>query len=159
YEVIGYLRRTDPTALEAARRAFRCFEPYGEDEQAYAHSTRWVPEGCEEEAVALLREMLQRAPQYERDGREAQFAAEQNARVVKNAEAYYRAMVRGGPESWNVRDRHMVETLDRLLKHHGPGSKAIIWEHNTHIGDARFTDMAYGGEVNIGQLARERYGE
>src|SRR5439155_3945064 len=91
-------------------------------------------------------------------GPEAHFAAEQNARVVKNAEAYYRAMVRGGPESWNVRDRHMVETLDRLMAHHGPKAKAIVWEHNTHIGDARFTDMAGDGMVNVGQLVRERRG-
>src|SRR5207244_3468541 len=101
YEVLRYLRKADPGAVEAARRAFRCFEPYGEDEQAYAHSTRWVPEGCEAEAVALLRETLARGPRFEHDGREAHFAAEQNALVVKNAEAYYRAMVRGGPESWN----------------------------------------------------------
>jgi erythromycin esterase-like protein len=157
YEVMRYLRRADPDAQEAARRAFRCFEPYGEDEQAYAHSTRWVPEGCEAEAVALLREMLARAPRFERDDREAYFTAEQNARVVKNAEAYYRAMVRGGPESWNVRDRHMVETLDRLMAHLGPKAKAIVWEHNTHVGDARFTDMAGEGMVNVGQLVREAH--
>src|SRR5207237_10110941 len=84
------------------------------------------------------------------------FQAEQNALVVKNAEAYYRAMVRGGPESWNVRDRHMTQTLERLMAHHGPQARAIVWEHNTHIGDARYTDMADDGMVNVGQLARER---
>jgi len=84
--------------------------------------------------------------------------AEQNALVLKNAEAYYRAMVRGRDESWNVRDRHMAETLGRLLDHHGPGAKAVVWEHNTHVGDARFTDMADDGMVNLGQLAREKYG-
>jgi erythromycin esterase-like protein len=78
--------------------------------------------------------------------------------VVKNAEAYYRAMIRGGPESWNVRDRHMTETLERLMRHHGPAGKAIVWEHNTHIGDARFTDMADDGMVNTGQLVREAHG-
>src|SRR5262249_47357766 len=77
--------------------------------------------------------------------------------VVKNAEAYYRAMVRGGPESWNIRDRHMTETLERLMRYHGPDAKAIVWEHNTHIGDARYTDMADGGMVNIGQLVREQH--
>ena len=86
------------------------------------------------------------------------FVAVQNALVVKNAEAYYRAMVRSDAESWNVRDRHMAETLDRLLEHHGPGAKAVVWGHNTHVGDARFTDMAGDGMVNLGQLARERYG-
>src|SRR6478736_4314925 len=107
----------------------------------------------------MLGELRRLPPPYQHDGWESYFNAEQNALVVKNAEAYYRAMVRGGPDSWNVRDRHMAETLDRLMAHHGPGAKAIVWEHNTHIGDARFTDMADGGEVNIGQLARERYGE
>src|SRR5207248_5911101 len=89
----------------------------------------------------------------------AHFEAEQNALVLKNAESYYRAMLRGGPESWNIRDRHMGETLDRLLRQHGPAAKAIVWAHNTHIGDARFTDMAGEGMVNVGQLAREQYGE
>ncbi|MGZ4164232.1 MAG: erythromycin esterase family protein, partial [Tumebacillaceae bacterium] len=92
------------------------------------------------------------------DGREEFFAAEQNALVVQNAEAYYRAMVRGGPESWNIRDRHMTETLERLMRHHGPGAKAIVWEHNTHIGDARATDMLADGMVNVGQLLREQAG-
>ncbi|MFL5341308.1 MAG: erythromycin esterase family protein [Gemmataceae bacterium] len=157
YAVLGYLRKKDPTALQAARQAFRCFEPYGEDEQAYARSTRWVRESCEDEVVGLLRKIRNQGAKYESDGREAFFHAEQNALVVKNAEAYYRAMVRGGPDSWNVRDRHMAETLDRLVKHHGPQAKAIIWEHNTHIGDARFTDMADEGMVNVGQLVRERH--
>jgi erythromycin esterase-like protein len=103
--------------------------------------------------VELLRELRSRAPQVDGDGRDAAFVAEQNALVVKNAEAYYRAMVRANDESWNIRDRHMAETLDRLLAHHGPGSRGIVWEHNTHIGDARFTDMADDGMVNIGQRA------
>jgi len=78
--------------------------------------------------------------------------------VVKNAEAYYRAMVRSDRSSWNVRDRHMAETLERLMAHHGPDARAVVWEHNTHVGDARFTDMADDGMVNVGQLARQRYG-
>ena len=90
---------------------------------------------------------------------ELEFDAEQNALVAVNAERYYRAMIRGGGNSWNVRDRHMMETLTRLLDLHGPNSKAIIWEHNTHVGDARYTDMARSGMVNVGQLAREQYGE
>jgi erythromycin esterase len=159
YAVMGYLHKADPSALPAAMRAFRCFEPYGEDVQEYARATRFVPNSCEDEVVALLRELRQKNPEYPGDGREARFAAEQNAFVLKNAEAYYRAMVRGGPESWNIRDRHMTDTLDRLIAHHGPKAKAIVWEHNTHIGDARFTDMAEGGEVNVGQLVRERHGD
>jgi erythromycin esterase len=158
YQVMGYLQKTDGKALEAAKRAFRCFEPYGEDPQEYARSTMWVPESCEQEAVRLLAEIVRQAPPHDGDGRDGQFVAEQNARVVKNAEAYYRAMVRGGPDSWNIRDRHMADTLDRLLRHHAPGAKAIVWEHNTHVGDARFTDMAADGMVNIGHLARDANG-
>jgi erythromycin esterase len=79
--------------------------------------------------------------------------------VARDAERYYRTMVRGGPTSWNVRDHHMVDTLDRLMAHHGRGARAIVWEHNTHIGDARFTDMRRAGMVNVGQLVREAHGE
>jgi len=158
YQVIGHLRRTDGRALEAAKRAMRCFEPYGEDPQQYARATMWVPESCQQEVVSLLAEILRQPAPAKDDARDERFAAEHNARVVKNAEAYYRAMVKGGPESWNIRDRHMANTLDRLLKHYGPDSKAIVWEHNTHIGDARYTDMADDGMVNIGQLVRHNYG-
>jgi erythromycin esterase-like protein len=116
YQVMSYLSRTDGKALESARRAVRCFEPYGEDEQEYARATRWIPEPCEDEVVELLRRVREQAPAYRQDGREAHFAAEQNALVLKNAEAYYRAMVRSGPDSWNVRDRHMAETLGQLAR-------------------------------------------
>jgi erythromycin esterase-like protein len=159
YAVMGYLHRVDPAALPAAWRAFRCFEPYGEDVQEYARATRFVPNSCEDEVVALLQELRRKARDYPADGREAHFAAEQNALVLRDAEAYYRTMVCGGPDSWNLRDRHMTETLERLMRHHGPHAKAIVWEHNTHIGDARFTDMAEEGEVNVGQLVRERHGD
>jgi erythromycin esterase len=159
HQVMAYLQRAAPEALPAARQALRCFEVYGEDAQEYARATMLVPEACQEEAVNLLRAVREAAPEYRRDGRDAHFVAEQNALVVRNAEMYYRTMVRSNAASWNVRDRHMAETLDRLLQHHGPEAKAIVWAHNTHIGDARFSDMADAGEVNIGQLARERYGE
>ncbi len=159
YEVMGYLRRHVPEALPAARRALRCFQPYGEDPQQYARATALVPHSCEPEVVQLLKEVSARTAPDGRDGRDAHFVAEQNALVVKNAEAYYRAMVRTDAGSWNVRDRHMAETLGRLLDHHGPDAKAIVWAHNTHVGDARFTDMADGGMVNLGQLVRDRYGE
>ena len=100
---------------------------------------------------------VEKTPQYEQDGREAFFNAEQNALVARNAEHYYRTMVRGDSPSWNIRDQHMVETLERLMEHHGSQAKAIVWEHNTHIGDARATDMAAAGMVNVGQLVRERH--
>jgi erythromycin esterase len=156
--VMGYLEETDPDALEAARRAYRCFEPYGEDPQDYAEATAFVSAGCEREVVGLLSELRRKRQGYP-DDLEARFDAEQNARAVVGAERYYRAMVRGGAESWNVRDRHMVETLQNLMAHHGPEAKAIIWEHNTHIGDARATDMAEDGMVNVGQLVREQHSQ
>jgi erythromycin esterase-like protein len=157
-EIISYLKRAAPDAVPAARRAYRCFEPYSEDAREYARATAYVPTSCEEEVVSLLSELRGRVARYE-DDPEARFAAEQNALVVKNAEAYYRTMVRGGAESWNVRDRHMAETLERLIHHHGPEARGIVWEHNTHIGDARYTDMARSGMVNVGQLAREEWGD
>jgi erythromycin esterase len=156
YQVMNYLRKHDGEAFTAAKRAFRCFEPHGEDAHSYAHATRFAPHTCEAEVVDLLGKVRAQAPAYDGDGAESHFAAEQNALVLKNAEAYYRAMVGGQAESWNVRDRHMAETLDRLMAHHGTGAKAIVWEHNTHIGDARYTDMADDGMVNLGQLVRER---
>jgi erythromycin esterase-like protein len=160
YAVLGYLRRVDPGALEAAHRSLRCFEPYGEEAEQYARATaRLVPQSCEDEVVDLLSQIRHKIPAYREDDRGAAFRAEQNALVVQNAEAYYRAMVRGGPESWNIRDRHMAETLERLAEHYGPRSRGVVWEHNTHIGDARYTDMAGDGMVNIGQLARQRWGE
>jgi erythromycin esterase len=158
-EVIAYLNRLDPSAVPNARRAYNCFEPYAEDEQEYARATALVPTSCEDEAIAVLAALRRGAPQYKEDGKESFFDAEQNALVARNAERYYRAMVRGGPQSWNVRDHHMVETLDRLVAHHGPRSKAVLWEHNTHVGDARFTDMARHGMVNVGQLVRRAHAE
>src|ERR1043166_9099394 len=155
--VMEYLERVDPKFASLARRAYNCFEPYAEDVQDYARATALVPTSCEDEAIAVLRELRAKAPEFREDGLEGFFNAEQNALVAKNAELYYRTMVRGGPSSWNVRDHHMVETLDRLVQHHGPRSKAIVWEPNTHIGDARYTDMARAGMVNVGQLVRQSH--
>ena len=161
--VLDYLRENHPDQVETALKAWRCFEPYAENPQAYARATRLVPTDCELEVVTMLSDILQREPAQPEGGRDARFAAEQNARAAVGAEAYYRAMVRGGPESWNVRDTHMADTLDRLVRHHEQASegpaKAVVWEHNTHIGDARFTDMGDAGMVNVGQLVRERRGE
>jgi erythromycin esterase len=159
HAVLGYLGRIGGTGEQAARDAFECFEPFGYDVQEYAEATAWTPASCEESVVELLRTLRQQAPLYEQDGREAFFNAEQNALVVKNAEKYYRTMMRGDAQSWNVRDKHMAETLERLMTYHGPDAKAIVWEHNTHIGDARYTDMVAGGMINVGQLVRERHAE
>jgi erythromycin esterase-like protein len=155
YAILSYLQRVDPSLLPTAWRALRCFEPFGEDVQEYARATRFVPAGCQEQVVALLRELRARSRAHVGDGRDGYFEAEQNALVLKNAESYYRAMVGGGPDSWNIRDRHMNQTLERLMAHHGPAAKAIVWEHNTHIGDARYTDMVEDHMVNLGQLVRE----
>ena len=153
--VTEYLERIDPKFAAAARRAYNCFEPYAEDAQDYARATALVPTSCEDETVAVLRGLKLNESQFKEDGPESYFNAEQNALVARNAELYYRTMIRGGPTSWNVRDRHMYETLERLMHHHGRDAKAIVWEHNTHVGDARFTDMARAGMFNIGQLVRE----
>jgi erythromycin esterase len=156
---LGFLEEYYPEHVESALEAFRCFEPYAEDPQSYARSTRFVPSGCEPEVVKLLGQLRTSAASNGDPPRDARFNAEQNALSAAGAEAYYRAMVRGGPESWNVRDQHMVSTLDRLMAHHGDGAKAVVWEHNTHIGDARWTDMASAGMVNVGQLVREAHSE
>ncbi|GAA4562819.1 hypothetical protein GCM10023176_05400 [Micromonospora coerulea] len=153
-EILTWLREHDPEQVPVALAAFRCFQPYEEDPQQYALATRIVPTNCENEVVDLLVRLRERAVA---DGA-GRFGAWQNAEIVAGAERYYRTMARGGRESWNVRDRHMDHSLDRLLHHYGPEAKAIVWAHNTHVGDARATDMAEAGEVNIGQLARERYG-
>lgn len=156
--IIGYLDVHDADAARTARRAWSCLEPYGEDPQQYAWATRVVPASCEEEVVALLARLRQDIGVVGDDA-DARFHAERNAAVAVDAERYYRAMVRGGPDSWNIRDQHMTDTLDRILEHHGPGSKAVVWEHNTHVGDARATDMAAAGMVNVGQLVRDRHAD
>ena len=157
YQVLSYVAKRDPDSLPVARQAFRCFEPYGENAQKYARATAWANKDCEDEVVDMLAKFRRDSHVSAVDGGEARFNADQNALVVKNAERYYRTMVQGGTASWNVRDRHMMETLERLMRHRGAESKVIVWEHNTHIGDARFTDMADDGMVNVGQLVREQH--
>lgn len=155
--IMQYLKKTDPEALHVAEEAFACFEPYRKDEgRSYAHATRFVPDLCTQEVLGLLKEIRIKLPQYNTDY-ENVFSAEQNALITVNAEKYYRAMLEGSSHSWNVRDMHMAETLERLLDFHGKDSKAIIWEHNTHIGDARATDMVDEGMYNIGELARIKH--
>jgi len=157
--IIEYLKNVDPKALKIAEEAYRCFEPYRMEEgQSYARASQFVPELCEQEVVHLLKEIRQKVPQYDSDY-ENVLSTEQNAFVTVNAERYYRAMIQGGPHSWNVRDSHMADTLERLLQFHGPDAKAIVWEHNTHIGDARATDMSNEGMYNIGELARLKHHE
>ncbi len=155
-QIVHFLESNNGQAAEAARTAINCFEPFNRDPQVYARATAFVPTDCEQEVIEML-QMVQSKRVYQDDS-EREFNTRQNALVAVNAEKYYRAMIQGGGNSWNVRDSHMMETLERLLEFHGPDSKAIVWEHNTHIGDARYTSMADDGMYNIGQLARERYG-
>jgi erythromycin esterase-like protein len=165
--VIDYLDKVDPGAATRARKGYACFDAFGEDVQLYGYAASLnIDRSCEDEVVEQLVDLRRRAADYaKRDGRIAAddyFVAEQNARVVQNAETYYRAMFRGGAESWNVRDRHMMTTLEALLEH-GGGSRrpprAVVWAHNSHLGNARATSMAEMGELNLGQLVRERFGE
>ncbi len=154
---MAWLGQHDPASLPTALRAWSCFMPYGEDPHRYAHSTRLVPQSCEAEVVALLSEVRRRVRTRAGDD-ELAFDAACNAEAAADAESYYRAMVRGDRSSWNVRDHHMADTIDRISSHLGPGAKGLVWEHNTHVGDARATDMADAGLVNVGQLVRERHG-
>lgn len=163
--MLGYLDKIDSEAAKRARYRYSCFEHFAEDTQAYGYAASLgLKESCEEEVINQLQELQRRTDEYaQRDGQVAAdefFYAEQNAQLVKNAEEYYRSMFRGRVSSWNVRDRHMAETLDRLVAHldrQGKRTKVVIWEHNSHIGDARATDMGAAGELNVGQLVRERY--
>lgn len=159
HAVHDYLTDADPPTARHAETVLQCFEPYGDEPQAYAHASQFAPETCESAVISLLVQLLDRRETLGQHDAEAYFAAEQNALVVRNAERYYRAMMKGNSASWNVRDLHMADTLDRLMRHHPPGAKAVVWEHNTHIGDARATDMALAGMVNLGQLVRQRHGE
>ena len=164
--VLGYLDKIDPAAAKRARYRYSCFEHFAEDTQAYGYAANFgITESCERDVIEQLIELRRRAADYaRRDGRIAQdefFFAEQNARLVLNAERYYRSMFRGRVESWNLRDRHMAETLDALVTHlnsQGQPAKVAVWEHNSHLGDARATYMADYGELNVGQLIREHYG-
>jgi len=165
--VLTYLRKVDPAAAERAKYRYGCFEHFGEDVQAYGYAaTIGVSRSCEDDVVAQLVDLRRRAAEYAtRDGRVAAdeyFFAEQNARLVRNAEEYYRSMFGGRVESWNLRDTHMMETLDALVGHIRQTSghaKAVVWAHNSHLGDARATQMGSGGELNLGQLVRERHAD
>ena len=155
-EMVNYLDKEDPQAALSVRKAIQCFESSEENEHVYARYSL-TEHSCREQVIGLLKEIRLKAQFLDGD-REAGFNTEQNALIAVNAEKYYRSMIGFDNESWNVRDRHMMETLDRLLKFHGKNAKGIVWEHNTHIGDARATDMKRAGMINIGQLAREQYG-
>jgi len=165
--VISYLDQVDPEAAERARARYACFDHFAGDSHAYGYAvSAGIIEGCEDEAVAQLLEMTRRVDEYAAGdraaGRDEFFSAAQNARLAANAEKYYRAMFRGRHSSWNIRDTHMADTLDALLHYLGErdGVKArvAVWAHNSHLGDARATEMGERGELNLGQLLRQRHG-
>jgi len=164
--VLRYLDKVDPDAARRARRRYGCFDQFGEEMQEYGYAANLgLHPSCEREVLTQLLELhRQRAEYASRDGRVAAdeyFFAEQNARLVKNAEEYYRTMFRGRADSWNLRDRHMVDTLTELMRYLDrvrSGVRIVVWAHNSHLGDARATEMSERGELNVGQLVREHYG-
>jgi erythromycin esterase-like protein len=164
--LLAYLERVDPQGAQRARHRYGCFEHFGEDSQAYGYAVASdLADPCEEEAIRQLADLRAQALEYvNRDGLRAiddYFSAEQNAQLIRDAEHYYRSMYRGRASSWNLRDRHMADTLGAVERHliaTGRSGKLVVWAHNSHLGDARFTDMRRRGELNLGQLARERYG-
>jgi erythromycin esterase-like protein len=170
-EVLRYLDGVDPEAAKVARARYACFDHYHEDSQHYGYAANLsLSASCEEGVIAQLNLLHQRRHDYmQQEGAEdAYFYAQQNARLVKNAEEYYRTMFRGRVSSWNLRDSHMAETLDALAHHlsrpgasngtpNGTPAKIVVWEHNSHIGDARATEIGEQGEWNVGELARKAY--
>jgi len=164
--VLAYLDKIDPEGARRARARYACFDHFGDDPQTYGYSAGFgLARSCEDDVVSQLVELRRRAADYAgRDGGVAPdefFAAEQNARLVASAEEYYRVMFRGRVESWNLRDRHMTDTLAALAGHLGRDGRAprlVVWAHNSHLGDARATELGEHGELNVGQLVRERFG-
>jgi erythromycin esterase-like protein len=165
--VIAYLEEVDPEAAQRARQRYSCFDQMNRDAQVYALETAFGgKEPCEQQAVEQLAELLFKTAALARDAPvpdDRHFYAEQNARLVVNAEEYYRAVFRGGAESWNLRDLHMAETLDELVAHldhtTGRATKAAVWAHNSHVGDARATEAGQRDQLNIGQVVRERHAD
>lgn len=159
HEVLHYLDSVDPQLAQEARRRYGCLTPWQDDPALYGHFVErngLMP--CEPQVVEQLNVMLAKQLAGLIQDDESFFNATQNARVVRAAEQYYRAVYRGSTASWNLRDRHMFDTLRALLEHRGPQAKAVVWAHNSHIGNAAATEMGWKGQFNIGQLCRSAYG-
>ena len=160
-ELMPYLQEleeVDPSLLKAAKEVHQCFQPYSSDPQQYAVAVANASDNCRAKTRRLWK-VVQKLTDEKSEKSKMGFVMEQNILVALNGEKYYRTMIESNVKSWNIRDRHMAQTLKRLLEFHGPDSKAIVWEHNTHVGDARYTDMAKDGMVNVGQLARKEFGK
>ena len=157
--VLAYLDDVDPDAARVARHRYGALTPWQKDPAAYGEAVlvgRY--QSSEDAVITMLRDMLERRGEYARKDGDRFFDAAQNARLVANAERYYRAMYYGSATSWNLRDGHMFDTLESLLAFYGPGSKGIVWEHNSHVGNAAATEMSARGELNVGQLCRTKFG-
>jgi len=158
--VLDYLDRVDPVAAETARVRYGCFSPWESDPATYGRAAvSGAIAKCEDEVVDTLVSLLRKRIDYSRQDGEDFFDAERNAAVVRDAERYYRVMYAGSRESWNLRDQHMFSTLRAVIEHRGQGSRAVVWAHNSHVGNAIATEMGARGELSLGQLARETYDE
>jgi protein-L-isoaspartate(D-aspartate) O-methyltransferase len=157
--VLDFLDRVDPEAAEGARVRYGCFSPWETDPATYGRAAvSGRLKDCEEEVVRTLSELLENRVKYAMEDRDDVFDAERNATVVKEAERYYRIMYQGNSSSWNLRDQHMFDTLEAVIDHRGPDARVVVWAHNSHVGYAPATEMGVRGELNIGQLARDRWG-
>ncbi len=163
--VIDYLEEVDPQAAQKARQRYACFEQYGPEAENYGLAMSYVTEDCRKHAIQQLQDMRSKGLDYVKSGgfvpREELFYAQQNAKLARDAEEYYRTMFSGRVSSWNLRDKHMADTLDALISHirQFREPKIVVWEHNSHLGDARATEVSRYGEYNVGQLIRERYND
>jgi len=160
---VDYLEKVDPPAAQRARERYGCFEHFGTDPQSYGHATAYgYSDTCADAVVEQLMELQRRTAHGARE-EDARFYAEQNARLARDAEAYYRTMYAGRNDSWNLRDTHMADTADALAEHlrrkSGQPARMVVWAHNSHLGDARATQLGDQGELNLGQLLRERHGK
>jgi erythromycin esterase-like protein len=156
-ELMPYIQGND-SLMQMAQQVQQCFRPYSADPIQYAHAVANASANCRTQTERLWQGVMNFTG-GKTATEEAQFVMQQNALVALNGERYYRTAASSYPDSWNIRDQHMAQTMRRLLERHGPESKLIVWAHNTHVGDARYTDMAAGDMINIGQLAREEYGQ
>ncbi len=158
-QVLEYLKSVDPHAQQIARKRYGCLTPWQADPATYGHAAlSGTYKSCEFEVVKMLTELLEKQSQYTPQDGERYFDAVHNAKLVANAEKYYRTMYYGSRASWNLRDGHMFATLNSLLQHHGLSSKAVVWRHNSHLGNAAATEMSNRGEINLGQLCRNQFG-
>ena len=158
--VVGYLDKVDPEAARAARRRYGCLTPWQDEPAVYGRAVLTGREKtCQDEAVAQLNALLAKRLDYLARDKEDFLDAAQNARIVRAAEQYYRIMYHGSTESWNLRDRHMFDTLSNVMAARGGDAKAVVWAHNSHIGNAAATAMGWQGEFNIGELCRIAHGD